>query len=421
MKIAHIGPPLARRGGPAGYLWQLRAAVGSAGDAARHTLTFPPTEPRVVAQPPPLMQRMHARVGRAKRALFGPPSQYRPDAASLRRERGIVDDMLTAAVREACVESSISLNAALTGGADVLFAHEPMIAERLLAERRPHQQVWLMMHTPMPVSLFLEWNWGVPEWRWQDVAVLPDVQRWTGWELDICRRVDRLIAPCPEAVSELARVDAAFGALRVDFVLTGAAAPPAVFGGSQPGLRGRWGLPHDQPIGLFLGSPQPYRGLDALLAALDEVPAGVPGIVAIAGPAKESIARHHRVRALGPVHEVTDLLHAVDFAINVNRFSLFDLSTIEAAQARLPMLLHRIGGNRRFAALGAGCEEIDDLAPATIAAGLERMFSMTPERRTALGAASGTCYEQHLRPADLWAGHAALYDVAVAELLAPAR
>src|SRR4051812_48056445 len=106
MRIAHIGPPVARRGGPAGYLWQLKASFESAAETAPHTLTFPPTEPRVVVTPPPLAQRIRARLGRAKRAVFGAPTQYRPDQASLRRERGIIDDMLTAAAQQACIEST---------------------------------------------------------------------------------------------------------------------------------------------------------------------------------------------------------------------------------------------------------------------------------------------------------------------------
>src|SRR5439155_930434 len=228
------------------------AAAGSFGQGARHLLTFPPPAPPVRQQRRPLMNRIQPRLGRAKRAVLGPPTFYRPDEASVRRERGLVDDMLTAATQEVCIESSASLNAALSSDADVLFAHEPAAAERLLAERGASRQVWLMMHAPMPMSLFLAWNWGVPESRWEDVAALP--------------------------------------------------------------------------------------------AALGELPADTPGMLAIAGPSADAIPRRPRVRALGPVHEVADLMNAVDFVINVNRFSLFDLSTIEAAQARRPLLMHRIGG-----------------------------------------------------------------------------
>src|SRR5260370_3439269 len=55
-------------------------------------------------------------------------------------------------------------------------------------------------------------------------------------------------------------------------------------------------------------------------------------------------------------------LASVDFLINVNRFTLFDLSTIEAAQAARPLLLHAVGGNRTFERLGAGCIMLDDRA-----------------------------------------------------------
>jgi len=41
MRVAHIGPPLARRGGPAGYLLQLSAAVERFGRTSPHQLTFP--------------------------------------------------------------------------------------------------------------------------------------------------------------------------------------------------------------------------------------------------------------------------------------------------------------------------------------------------------------------------------------------
>ena len=31
-----------------------------------------------------------------------------------------------------------------------------------LDHRRKRQSVWLMFHTPMPIALYLVWNWGVP-------------------------------------------------------------------------------------------------------------------------------------------------------------------------------------------------------------------------------------------------------------------
>ena len=79
----------------------------------------------------------------------------------------------------------------------------------------------------------------------------------------------------------------------------------------------------------------------------------------IAGASRGTPASHPRLHQLGVVRDVTDLLDAIDVVVNVNRFSLFDLSTIEAAAAGLPMLLHATGGNLAFKRLGAGAVMIN--------------------------------------------------------------
>jgi glycosyltransferase involved in cell wall biosynthesis len=412
MKIAHIGPPLARRGGPAGYLWQLATAVDSASADPRHTLTFPPREVPPPPRRPSVASRARRVAGDVKRALLGPPTFHRPSTDDLRREGGAIDTLLRASAQSACAESAVGIDAAPDGGADVLFAHEAAVAEQLLAVRRPGQQVWLMMHSPIPFGLYLAWSFGIPEWDWTEIARLPDVSRWTQWEVDLCGRVDRLIMPCPEAAAELVRADARFAALSsIDYVLTGGAGPPRRFRDeSVAALRRRWRLPERAPTGLFLGSAQPYRGLDVLCAAAAALPASMPGTIVVAGPAPASVPSHPRIRALGTVRDVSDLLHAADFVVNVNRFNLFDLSTIEAAEAGRPMLLHATGGNLRFQQLGLGCRMLADVAPATIAEGLSDLFTMNEGAQRDLGAASRRCYEQHLTPAHLWRRHVEMYD-----------
>lgn len=423
MRIAHIGPPLARRGGPAGYLWQLELAARSASADPRHALTFPPREVPPAARRPSVHSRTRRVAGNVKRALLGPPTFYRPSADDLRREGGAIDALLRASTESACTESIVSIDAARNSRADVLFAHEAAIAEQLLAVRQPGQQVWLMMHSPIPFGLYLAWSFSIPEWDWTEIARLPDVSRWTEWEVDLCGRVDRLITACPEAAAELARADARFAALSsIDYVLTGGAGPPRRFP-DEPvtALRRRWRLPERAPTGLFLGSAQPYRGLDVLCAAGAALPASVPGTIVVAGPAPASVPSHPRIRALGPVRDVSDLLHAVDFVVNVNRFNLFDLSTIEAAEAGRPMLLHATGGNLRFHQLGLGCRMLSDVAPATIAEGLSDLFTMSEAARRDLGAASRRCYEQHLTPAHLWSRHVEMYDRAASARTAMLR
>lgn len=420
MRIAHIGPPLARRGGPAGYLLQLSTAAARHAASAAHVLTFPPPSLPPPLSRPTLNARVKAALHPIKRALVGPPTFYRPSDDDLRRPGGAIDVLLTSSMQTVCAEASGSIEAALAADVDVFFAHDPGVAERLLDLRRPGQQVWSMMHAPMPVGLDLAWAWGIPEWDWRDIAALPDTNRWMRWELGVYSAVDRLITPCPEAAAEIARADPRFCALSFDYVLTGAASPArSRTHETRAQLRDHWDLPADVPVGLFIGTPLPYRGLDLLLEAVTTLPASVPGVVAVAGPPRDRVRKNRRVRALGQVREVADLLHAVDFVVNVNRFNLFDLSTIEAAEAGRPLLLHATGGNLHFGKLGLGCVMLPDLDQATVAGGLTELFTMSEARRAELGDASRRAYEQHLTPEHLWRGHQALYDRASAAM--PAR
>jgi glycosyltransferase involved in cell wall biosynthesis len=392
MNIAHLGPPLARRGGSSGYLWQLAAAREA--QPAVHTVSFPAPEPTRPASSPggSRVRRLRSWV---RRALLGPPKFYRPSREDLTRRGGAIDTLLRESVRSSCIESSASIDAARAARPDVFFAHDPAVAETMLSVRERGQQVWLMIHSPMPIALYLAWAFGVPEWEWSALAALPDTRRWIDWELDIWSRVDRLITPCPEGVAELARVDPRFAAFRnIEFLLTGATGPVRAYPAEPPAvLRRRWRLNANEPVALFLGSAQPYRGLEALIAAVDLLPPAVPGTIAVAGPPREDGRRHRRLEWLGPVREVTDLLHAVDFVVNVNVFSLFDLSIIEAAEAARPLLLHATGGNLRFAALGVGHRSVASLDPEMIAGGLTAFFTIrrsgcvaVPSRATPISA-----------------------------------
>jgi hypothetical protein len=254
----------------------------------------------------------------------------------------------------------------------------------------------------------------VPELEWQSVAELPDVQTWMHRELAVMSAVDRIVVPSPEAAGELGRAFApmAQALSEVTCLATGAAGPPrhgAMV--DQRDLRARWGLPLSSPVGLFIGNAQPYRGLDLLLASLDHLSgSAAPGVVAVAGCPSERLPYNSRLRAVGQVRDVMDLLAAVDFVINVNRFSLFDLSTIEALEAGRPLLLSPIGGNISFRGLGAGCVLLPALTPEAIAGGLAQLFQLPTADRALLGARSRACYDAHLTPAHLGRRHLALYD-----------
>ncbi len=413
MTVAHLGPPLGRTGGPGGYLAQLAGAIAHHGDGG-HTVLLPaPAPPRTAASASPFAPVRQA-VRRVRRTVLGAPSYYRPSSSELLRSDGEIGRMISQAWREVVAEVEPALVQAIEAHADVIFAHDAPSAQAALERRAPGQQVWLMLHNPMPLALYLAWCWGVPDRAWDEVASYPDVQRWTADECGVIERVDRVFIPCAEAVDELVRAAPSFGRVlsRAEFLLTGAAGPVARR--ALDGGRRSWGLPVDRPVGLFLGNAQPYRGLDVLLAGLERLPQrGTPaGVVAVAGCPVDQLPIRPRLRALGHVADVGGLLAAVDFVINVNRFSLFDLSTIEALEAGRPLLLHETGGNRTFGALGAGAMMLPSLDPQTIATGLMDMFVQTPEALARLGAESRACYERHLTPRHLHDRHLALYNSA---------
>src|SRR5262249_35890124 len=154
-------------------------------------LTMPPLAASPARRKAPLRKRIRGGLGRLKRAVAGPPAFYRPSEEMLGADRGHIERVMTDA-RERCVaEAKESVARPLAVSPDVFFCHEPAAADYILQRRVNGQQVWLMIHNPMPVALYLTWNWGVPEREWLDVMKLPDVQRWTRWEFGVWSAVDR--------------------------------------------------------------------------------------------------------------------------------------------------------------------------------------------------------------------------------------
>jgi glycosyltransferase involved in cell wall biosynthesis len=360
-------------------------------------------------------------LGRLRRKLFG-PKFYRPPVSDMAHPGGVVDRMMQRITADVRADARPSLESALAH-ADVVFTHDPFSAERALTARRGGQQVWMMCHAVTPMALYAAWSWALPEADWRDLLAYPDVRSWIEWELDIWSRVDRVILPCAEAADTFRPIDPRFADIldRAEYVLSGASAPPRTSSsgadltrrGADPTTRGADLLGprrSGERVGLYLGSPEPYRGFDALLGGVELLPPDVNLTIAVAGPDRSKVPTHPAFRALGRVEDVAALLASVDFLINVNRFSLFDLSTIEAAEAGKPLMLHAVGGNRAFDRIGAGCVMLRDLGPRVIAECLTTMARLEAAELAALGRKSRACWERELTPAHMWERHLALYD-----------
>ena len=402
MIVAHTGPPTGRTGGPSGYLHQLKAAALEEPDP-RHDVRFPLAAAETRRRPPRPGPPVSL-LTRIRRKIVG-PKFYRPSPADVQRRGGVIDQLARNMAEDVREDVRPSLAAALAD-ADVIFTHDPFSAEDALARRRSGQQVWMMCHGITPMALYVAWSWALPEAPWQELVSYADVRTWLEWELDVWSRVDRLILPCDEAGDSFRTIDARFvdPLRRAHHLLSGASAPPSV--------RLKADLTPGRRVGLYLGSPEPYRGFDALLAAVDSLPDDAPIAIAVAGPHPSKVPHHAALRALGRVEDVAGLLASVDFVVNVNRFTLFDLSTIEATEAGKPLLLHAVGGNRAFERLGAGCVMLADLQPQTIADGVMTMATMEEGALRGLGAKSRACWDAHLTPRAMWRRHLALYDTA---------
>jgi glycosyltransferase involved in cell wall biosynthesis len=398
---------------------QLQRALDLHG-AGEHRVLFPPA----AGHRAPARRRsgaMRSWLRRARLTWAAPPAFARPKEAELQRVGGQIDRMAADVWAQMAADAVASIDQGIAARAAVLFAHDPSTAEQVLQRRGPDQQVWLFLHSPMPLALYLAWCWGVPERRWEEVRTYPDVQAWMARELRVIGAADRVWLPCREAAGEWTRIYSRFESAlaRASYLLTGAAAParspsPA----TRARLRARWGLPADAVVALFLGNNQSYRGLDLLMRALDHLPpeGETPGTIAVAGMHEDTLPLHPRLTALGRVDEVAELMASVDFLINVNRFSLFDLSIIEALEAGLPLLLTAVGGNCTFRDLGAGCLMVDDLTPEAVARGIARGFQMSAGERLALGGRSRACYDAHLTLRHFRDRHVAAYDAALAPM-----
>ena len=412
MRIVHVGRPLEHAGGPAGYLMQLRDAATADGPT-KHEVHFPPTAaPRPRAPRP---GRLRRQLGRAKRAIFGKPNFFRPPRRELERKGGPFAELYQRSKRASSDRTMESLvQNGSDRGADVLFLHDVLSVDSLL-DCRGDSEIWLMVHSPMPMGLYLAWNWGVPEASWREIASLPDVQEAIEEEIESWRRVDRLIFPCQQAFEELVRVDERFAEVVTprDFVLSGSNLRLGASSTSTSSRR-RWKLPESDIVGLFLGNELAYRGLDVLIEALSSLPSRreLPGVIAVAGPEPDALPSHPRLKRLGRVDDVPALLETADFVVNTNRFSLFDLSNIEGAAASKAFLLHAVGGNKTLCELGAGCQMFEDLSPRSVADALATMFTKTRDELVSLGRSSRECYEQHLTAERMWRRHLVLYDQA---------
>lgn len=120
-------------------------------------------------------------------------------------------------------------------------------------------------------------------------------------------------------------------------------------------LRGRLGLPADEPIALFLGRLERRKGVDLLLAAWAELGRrGTAPLLLIVGPGEaapwirqaQALGLEGQVAFLGARTDVADLYRAADLFVFPSRAEGCPNAVLEAMASALPVVATDVAGNR---------------------------------------------------------------------------
>ncbi|MBK8179962.1 MAG: glycosyltransferase family 4 protein [Planctomycetes bacterium] len=155
-------------------------------------------------------------------------------------------------------------------------------------------------------------------------------------------------------------------------------------------VRAELGAGPETRVVLTLGALVPRKGIDVLLAALDDL--SLRGIrpavwIAGAGPASEDLARQARglslegVRFLGARADAPDLLAAADVFAMPSRREGLGVAALEALAAGCPVVASRVGGLAEVVEHGESGLLVDAERPEPLARALERLLSEPELRR----------------------------------------
>ena len=167
--------------------------------------------------------------------------------------------------------------------------------------------------------------------------------------------------------------------------------------------------------GLYVGRLSPEKGIDVLLAALDEVPGAELDVVG-AGPEASKVAAHPRARLLGwrAAHEVRARMARAAYLVMPSLwYENFPRTLVEAFAAGLPVIASRLGAleelvEDRFTGL---------LFEPGSAPGLARRIAAAerqPEAMRRMGRHARLVYETVYTPATNYQQLMAIYDSALA-------
>jgi glycosyltransferase involved in cell wall biosynthesis len=227
---------------------------------------------------------------------------------------------------------------------DLLFAHETLLAERLvrLKPALARRRLVLMTHAPgfYAHQIAGELRPDEPESEWREARC---VRRLRGREIETMRAVKAVVWPSAGA-ADAYREWRALASPLPPFVATGVPRPEARTPRDE--MRARWGVKPGQKVALFLGRPHPQKGFD-LFVDWAEARRDDPGwlFVQAGGPPR------HSKRDLGAIHQAGyesdngGAYLAADVVVFPNHDAYLDIGLLECLSLGVPVAASAVGGH----------------------------------------------------------------------------
>jgi glycosyltransferase involved in cell wall biosynthesis len=386
-KVLHFHSSVRYGGGPAGYLFQLREALGSLRCSASLGIeVLEVLAPQDSGSPSGLISRIARKIEKSRVIGWSKPSQtvaetYATMEFNIRRARDFVATPFPDLQNHAIVVAH-----------DVFFVHALAERDRAWAKER----LCLMTHAP---HFFVRQTAGD---FLEDADIPPGgdhlIRHFIQWEQDVMNGVRAVIWPCSEAMEGyLSSSDSGLAGARHEFCMTGMARPKV--SRDRQSVRAEWGVQPGQKVVLFLGRPHPHKGFAAFeqIAALARA-RGRDDLVFLWGGRERRHKRPSASRHLGFVTDNAAALCAADLNIVPNTVTYMDLGVLQALSLGAPLLLSNRGGNRVVAAQVEGLPTFEPEAAAAALEAVDRaidLFQTNQDLRARMMAA----WEQQFSPA----------------------
>jgi glycosyltransferase involved in cell wall biosynthesis len=358
-RVRHVHYRLEPGGGPHGYLFNLRTALADApAEALSIEVVALPAAARAAALPGAGLRTFLETTPGVRRLRHALRGEF-----ALRFERAEADWRLNYAGLSARDAEALL-------ACDLLFAHETLLAERLvaLAPAAARERLVLMTHAPGFYAHQIAGDLcpDEPQEAWRDANV---VRRLRERELETMAAVRGVVWPCPGAADGYAEWRRR-STPSEPFVPTGVPRPEPRT--PREAMRSRWGVAQDQKVVLFLGRPHPQKGFDRFVDWADAARSDRRWVFVQAGGAPRHSKRDlSAIRQVGYESDNGGAYLAADLVLFPNREAYLDIGLLECLSLGVPVAASRVGGHADLMqgvpdvlAIGQGADAFEALSQA---------------------------------------------------------